>query len=418
MGKRHSITPFWSRLPRFFLYPLLPPALFVCTGYAILHAWLSQAGVVGWLFSVVVMLVLLKYAYEVLSHTADGYPQAPFSAKVMIGGYALPFKQAAVIITGYQVASLLGKNLGSKAVLLFAMLFWLVLPASVIVLAMTRSLLNALNPFLLIDLIRRLGWAYAGLYGLLYCLHIAWQNALGWVYSHPYSPMYSLLADAVSAYYLLVMFHLMGYVIYQYHEALDFEPEGRDQADVGDDSPPELDLYETFMARGDHVAAAAELQYFLKTRPHDLTRRLRLHRLIKMLDDSATLCALGRDLITDLLADKQIRQAVEVLVDCLRVNPEFKPAHEAHYLPLAEMLKAAGDATSAVRLIHGFHHRYPDSEHLPRLYLMAAGLLFEQLRQPVLAVKLLDFLQTHYPEHAIQPEVLAYQKLIRSLARP
>lgn len=418
MGKRPSITPFWSRLPQFFLYPLLPPALFVCAGYAILHTWLSQTGVIGWLFSIVVTLVLLKYAYEVLSHTTNGYLRAPFSASVLIDGYELPFKQAAIMIACYQMAGLIGRNLGFEAVVLFTILLWLILPASVIVLAITRRLLDALNPLLLIGLIRRLGWAYAGLYGLLYCLQIAWQNVLGWIYSHPYSLKYSLLADGANAYYLLAMFHLMGYVIYQYHEALGFEPEGQDEAEASDNSPPELELYETFMARGDHAAAAAELQYFLKTRPHDLTRRLRLHRLLKMLNDSATLCALGRDLITDLLANKQVRQAAEVLVDCLRINPNFKPAHEAHYLPLAEMLKASGDATNAVRLINGFHQRYPDSQHLPRLYLMAAGLLFEQLRQPALAVKLLDFLQTRYPEHAIQPEVRAYQNLIKRLGNP
>lgn len=418
MRKRYSITPFWHRLPGFFLYPLLPPALFVCAGYAILHSWLSQAGLIGWLFSLVVTLVLLKYAYEVLSHTANGYLRAPFSTSVLIGGYELPFKQAAILIACYQVAGQLGRKLGFEAVLLFTTLLWLVLPASVIVLAITRRLLDALNPVLLIGLIQRLGWAYAGLYGLLYCLQLAWQNVLGWVYSHPYSPTYSLLADGANAYYLLVMFHLMGYVIYQYHEALDFDPEGQDEVDVSDDSPPELNLYETFMARGDHVAAAAELQYFLKTRPQDLTRRLRLHRLLKMLNDSAALCTLGRDLITDLLAGKQARQAAEVLVDCLRVNPGFKPAHETHYLPLAEMLKAAGDAKSVVRLISGFHQRYPDSEHLPRLYLMAAGLLVEQLHQPVLAAKFLDFLQSRYPEHAIQPEVRAYQNLIKRLANP
>ena len=60
MDQRHSITPFWNRLPRFFLYPLLPPALFVCVGYAILHTWLSQGNMMGWMFSVVVTLVLLN----------------------------------------------------------------------------------------------------------------------------------------------------------------------------------------------------------------------------------------------------------------------------------------------------------------------------------------------------------------------
>ena len=414
MDQRHSITPFWNRLPRFFLYPLLPPALFVCVGYAILHTWLSQGDMMGWMFSVVVTLVLLKYAYEVLSHTANGYLQAPFSISTMLDGYELPFKQAAVLVICYQMAKLLGSSLGYGAVLLFAILLWLILPASVIVLAVTRRLLDALNPFLLIGLIRRLGWAYAGLYGLLYCLQIAWQNALGWVYSHSYSLEYSLLADAIDAYYLLVVFHLMGYVLYQYHEALDFEPEGRDETQAVDHSPPELNLYESFMARGDHAAAAAELQYFLKNHPHDLTRRLRLHRLTKMLDDTATLCGRGSELITDLLADRQVRQATEVFVDCLRVNPQFKPEHEMQYLPLAEMLKAAGDATSAVKLIQGFHQRYPDSAHLPHLYLMAAGLLFERLRQPTLAKSLLDFLQTRYPEHAIQSEVRTYQKLIKS----
>ena len=404
-----SITPFWQRLPQFFIYPLLPPGCFVVLGYVVLATLLSTTHIFFLaLFSIVVHIAILRYAYEALTATAQGELKPPSLATgVLTGGYELPIKQWLVFIFVYFLIYSMAGSVGPHVALLLGVVFWLVLPANVIILAMSGSFFQSLNPMLLIGLVKRLGWSYLGLYGLLICLYIAWQNVLFWLVGQNFTTGLLALVYAFNAYYLIAMFHLMGYVIYQYHEQIGYEVDDEESSDE-----PTLGLYEEFMAQEDYQAAAGELRYYLQDNPDDSQLRLRLHRLLKLIGEPKELCLHGRKLITLLLKNRQTQQASEVLLDCLQADESFKPGHADEYKPLAEFLRLAGKSQLAIILLNGFHREHPESPLIPEFYLLAMQILIEDLNRPHQAAKILAYLQRRFADHAIAPQLQAYQKIL------
>ena len=82
------ITPFWNRIPRFFLYGLHPNAL-------ILIGVLFSASYIfgGPLINLVYYIVIIKYASEGLQHTVEGHLTPPqLSVEVINENFELPFK--------------------------------------------------------------------------------------------------------------------------------------------------------------------------------------------------------------------------------------------------------------------------------------------------------------------------------------
>jgi hypothetical protein len=97
-------------------------------------------------------------------------------------------------------------------------------PAATMALAMDESLSNALNPSTWFALIGRIGLPYGLLWLLMLVFQISAANAAGWLDAWLPGWMAMVLAQAIFLWGLFGTFHLMGYLIYQYHERLGFEP--------------------------------------------------------------------------------------------------------------------------------------------------------------------------------------------------
>jgi len=178
---RASITPFWQRIPSFFLYPLLPPALWLLLGITVAVALLLPT--LDALLSVPLVLLLAVllfiYGYESLDATAHGNAVPPAINDVFRGaGWSLPLKQIGVLsVFGAFVASG-GALAGNVGTLTVSVLVQVLLPASVMVLGVERSFMAAVNPVHLSDRVRAIGWPYLGLLGLLFAQEIALFSAV------------------------------------------------------------------------------------------------------------------------------------------------------------------------------------------------------------------------------------------------
>ena len=89
------IAPFWSRLPKFFIYPFHPKPL-------LLILILSLAGVcLSWipLIHLVLWAVLVKYSYAVLRNTVHGNLRPPsLSHEVIWEDFGQAFKQIGLFV--------------------------------------------------------------------------------------------------------------------------------------------------------------------------------------------------------------------------------------------------------------------------------------------------------------------------------
>lgn len=406
--KAGNIAPFWERIPRFFIYPLHPVTLVLMLGVSAL-ASLIQPTLPGLIGGAVLLAVYLKYAYYLLDHTARGHTSPPgLTSEFFLGDYSILFKQILIFIVAGVAATIVAMAFGPIAMVVFLFLAGFAYPASVMVLATTESFFRAVHPGVLFEMIRSIGWSYLILYVFLAALNIGSERAL-YLVDETLSPQLQIaLVTFLSMYFTYIMYNMMGYVIYQYHEPLGLEP----TADTSEDREPDylsMDQVTHFIEEENFAAAAEELKGIIRANPDDLELRLRFHRLVKLTPDTRQLTVHGEGLITRLLDANRAREANEIYLDCLAADPEFRPERKEQYLTIGKMLRAYGKPKQALALISGFHKRFPNEPLVAEVYLLAVEILVDDLRQEDKAKPILKFLGTQFRNHPLFPQIQGYQ---------
>ena len=236
--------PFWTRLPAIIAYPFRGSALITMVMLTLMSI-LVIFPLIGRIVLLLMMAWAYKYAFEILRRTADGDMDPPEVILAVDNGVVWRFL-GAILVMGLVilVAALVTKSTTAEMITAIAMGF--LMPACAMTLAMTGSLSEALNPATLFSLIARVGWPYLAVVGMLIVIQAtAIQASSILAHALPFF-VAILIAVALSFWGLFAAFHLMGYLIFQSHEALGYEPAAFERAAARHEAP------------GDAVIAQAE----------------------------------------------------------------------------------------------------------------------------------------------------------------
>lgn len=445
------VPPFWNRLPSFFTTPLQsqPAALLVVL--TLLSALVGYRSFSALLVQLVLLLLFYKYAYALLSHRARGHDQAPALRQALSGdGLDLALKQFAVFVLLFIPLGIIGNLLGAVAGMVYYMLVMVCLPASIMALAVEHSIAAAINPSVLFGMISRIGMPYLALFFLLGTLSSGPNVVLDLLTDHLGSDFIALqdmqegeidpaeaeritgaymdtifaiiipVAVLLNGYFTLVMFALMGYVLFQYHHRLglqvdvDVETLAATDARLAQEHPLLGDV-EALIQEGRLEQAVTLLRARVLHNPGERALRDRFHRLLALTGDIKRLTGHGAEYIGLLLNSTDRAKAVQVWRDCKQVDPDFSLDSPDQVYPLAQTMFSVGDYRSVVALGNGFHKRYPGHADIPRLYLLVARALSEGLNQEHKALPILQLLAQHYAEHPIAAEVKQYLATVTAL---
>ena len=94
----------------------------------------------------------------------------------------------------------------------------------------------------------------------------------------------------------------------------------------------------------------------------------------------------------------------------------FAPEQPAQLLRLAEAARRRREYAPALALVKGFDKRFPRHPEIPAVYLFAASVLSENLRQDASARQILGVLLARYPEHPVAGEAQQLATVIDKLA--
>jgi len=420
LGIGNTITPFWERIPRFFAYPFNADCLVYLAMLAVasLAAFLPLAGII---ISLLISFALLKYGYAVLSHTASGNLSPPklWSAN-LAGENNLPLRQLVVFVLMGVVVGLAGELSPVAAlVALFFMLFSV--PASVMSMALLGSIVEALNPVALGRIMGRIGWPYLILFVFLLLLSGGSNVAAELLEQVLPDWLLTIAGVFITGYFTVIMFHMMGYVVYQYHEPLGYEnvrefdrtgdvPGSRAEVPVD----PFLNEVNILVSEGKLEEAKARLKARLRLAgtPDD---RERYHRLLKLSGDKAELVHHGATYLRTLVELGRNGQALDVFSDCLGADPEFQVSEGRLAYGLGSLAHDQGRHDLALRILNRFAQRYPRHRDIPRAYLVAAKILCEHKNQDAQAKKILADLLRTYPDHESLEDIKGYLRFLDRL---
>jgi tetratricopeptide (TPR) repeat protein len=388
--------------------------------------FLSSFGAIVWIG---VGLAFLRYAYSILERTAYGVlsPNPRYASYL---GRNRPWKQLLVIVLYVAVVGALGHWLGPVTALIAAYALLLFFAANVMVLAVTDSLLASLNPIALVNVILAIGWSYAVLYVFLLALSAASEGALYVLYVGVGPRLAIVPAIAFSQmYFTLIAFNMMGYVIYQYHQALgvplrEAPPKLattlHERVRDVQSRPQTLEPYLQELALDGRTQEAADLLYELMRKDPDNTElHERLHRLAHSSGNAKLLVRHGGLYIALLLKQGRAVRALEVLERCRSADAAFHMPEAEQQLGLARIARSKGRDELAVALLQDFDQAYPGSHVKPEAYLLAAEILAESFGAPEEARGLLDEILRKHAAEPVGARAKEYlEELGRKPARP
>jgi hypothetical protein len=425
LGVANIIDPFWKRLPQFFLYPLAFRPLFLMLGLSVTGALLTRPGILGWLAAVAVWGVTFTYAYAILQATAGGDLNTPhLDADSLLNHFGPVLEQVVIYIAIFIAAGAVFSHLGRAAGGLFVFLVFLFLPAMIILLVTTKSLIQAVNPVMFVRLAMRIGWGYLLMYFFCSILGAAPAILARHVILHLPGELRLWLFTLVKIYYTFIAYHLMGYVILQYHEDIGHPVHFEDfkAAETDDNTAPTAgDDPETRLLRrihqlikdGDHEGARDTVEKQIgEAGITDPVLSERYYQLLKMTGATDKLSIHGRNHVDLLVRGDQRSAAVDAYLECLASDPGFSPA-PASLFKLGGWLKETGKCRQAIGAFSKLTKVYPDDPLVPKAYFRAAQIFNDHLLNPVKAGKILNGVLRKFPDHDIIPFVERYMGEIR-----
>ncbi|MDA8126830.1 MAG: tetratricopeptide repeat protein [Deltaproteobacteria bacterium] len=431
IGAENLIEPFWTRLRSIFLYPFSLWPLILMAILALVDSLFVGRSLFGLLVSVAIWAVLIKYSYAILVRTAHGGMTPPrLAAETLSTDLQDVFKQYGLFVilgfVGYNVV----RYLGPLMLIPFGIFVFICMPAMIITLAATNSLLQAVNPVTTARLISRLGRGYFIMFFFLLLLGGA-PSALYYSFvSYLPAALAAFLIGLITSYYTMVSYHLMGYVLLQYHKEIGYTVDFEDfvlappkpaaqKAKAAKKEPEKADplvLEVNQLLRDSKLEEALEL---IREKPGaEILSSPALaevyYRILKAKKLTADLLAFGPDYLDALVKFNEKQKALAVFTELQALAPDFKAAADTAYT-LAGWMNDLGQTQRASDAYRQFIAAYPDDPAAPKAYFRAAQILHDRLFKMDEAKALLRELSERHPSHAIMADVNSY---MRSISAP
>lgn len=382
LGARNTVEPFWRRLQAAFRYPLN-------TGTATLIVVVAVAsGILSILPSPLMALglylastgAIMKYGFRAMEDTAQGRMVAPDIADAFQGGIGLLFQLLLMVIAMGAAVFAAGHFLGGTVAVLLALFLLVALPAMLISFGLSHDLIVSLNPVVALRLMTAIGLPY----GLLLCLILVMMGSvtvLHQMIGDDWLIVSYILQAMASNYYLIVIFHIMGYVIFQYQGQLGFQA----REDYGDGPATRSDddllaaRIDIALKRGDYERAYTLYRQAIRQYPHSQPFHTQYLDCAYQLEDKQALPRAADVYLGFALTHHGQRARLSAVYRQVKaLLPSYVPGDPDVRLALARDAADQGDVDSVIRLINGLHKQHPDYARLPDGYRLLADVLDQQ----------------------------------------
>jgi len=199
---------------RVLLVPFTPTSLLLVGVFSVLMTFFAFSGMYGLIGSLFLQIWVLKYCYVLIEHIADGAAEPPVMSIDMLSPFeSRPWLQLGIVCLGGWACYLIG----GKAGIVLGVALILLLPASIAVLGVGESVLQAINPLTLLRLVRGLGPFYLAILAsiLVYAAILALLERL---------QVWGLFIQAARLLCEISFFSLIGGCLYARRKQIGFEP--------------------------------------------------------------------------------------------------------------------------------------------------------------------------------------------------
>jgi tetratricopeptide (TPR) repeat protein len=416
LGAGNVVEPFWNAIHKFLAYPFKAGPL----AFIILLSLLSiliAPGMLGIAIGLFIVVACARYSYAIIDQASMGKTTPPSLAILLqLDPDNLFFKQIAVLLVAGLVIGLAGSS-GSVLLSLSVTLFvTLALPASILVLAVNKRLLAAVNPVLLTQLMLKLGAGYLVLYAYLHILSGGPYFILAYFSEHIPASIYAPVSAGILMYFTLASAYMMGYALLQYQKELGYRAELELEPGEIENEPAKKDVrnMHLLLIEGRYTEALELFKWQVNENPQDLQLKQRLHKMLVEMGKQEEAVRYGQTVIEKAIESNAPGRAAEVFLTTLKVAPDFQIQSPDALFKLAEYFHERGQPRNSLSLLAQIDKRFPEYGNLGRVYLRIARIYADDLQTPDKAKPLLArILNTPHYDAALKEDATKLAKAIQ-----
>jgi len=423
IGAANLIEPFWNRLPKFFVYPLTLQPLGLILVLSIVGFIFRGPGFISMAVKIAIWGIMLKYSYAALKATARGDLVPPkIDSKTISDDFHQVFKQLGIFIAIFFGFIFIQQFAGIFFAVLFLIVAILSVPAMIIIFVTTESLMHAINPAIFIQLALRIGWGYLLMYFFLVLLLFAPAALAQFAFKILPPELTLFLFSLGKNYYTIISYHLMGYVILQYHQNIGYKIDAedfRDSPDSGKDVKEEkgselLSKINFMFKEGRHDEALVLIQEEEKKNGiNDPDISESYFKLLAMKNQINEMLVHGKRHLEIMVQKNEKQKACEVYKQCIAKDPRFVPDAPVLF-KLGGWLNEFGKPREAIGTYNQLIKKFPDAPLVPKTLFRAAQIYNDRLMNPAKAETILNAIIKNYPDHEFIPSIQNYLVQMKS----
>ena len=418
IGVGNLIDPFWKRVPKIFAYGFYPQPLIFLSVIAAITAFFSGPGFFNFLVLTMFGLMILKYSFETLKSTASGDLKPPRISTQTVSADIRPvLKQVAIFVIIAVVEVTLANAFGPFVLQPVDFIIAFFVPSMIMILVSSGSLLHAINPVAFVTLVFRIGWGYPLMFVFLYFLRQAPLLLSSLVLRFVPPGLHLSLMMFFVGFYTIIIYHLMGYVILQYHEEIGYQVDQDDfrdpaaEAKAPRQSDPDAQVLNAvtplFQEGKLDEALALIMEMTAVTGIKGINLADRYYTLLKMKKKFPEMLKHAENYLGLLAAANNRSRALKVYIECSKLKPDFLPAGTVLF-KLAGWLNEMGKSRQAIATYSRLVKSYPEHQLVPKAFYRMAQVFQDRLMKPDHARKILASVKKKYPDHEIIPHVESY----------
>jgi tetratricopeptide (TPR) repeat protein len=338
----------------------------------------------------------------------------PVNAETISDDFGQVFKQFGIYIALFVAFGWVSAQVGLVVGIIFLLAALFFVPSMIMLLVTTGSLIHALNPVMFVGLTFRIGWAYLLMYFFLFLLGSAPAYLFQFLIKYLPAETHLMLYGFAESFYTIISYHLMGYVILQYHDRIGYKVDFEDFKDPNAEEykPKEVDPDEAVLREvvpliqeGQLDKAIATIQKMtLHQGIKGINLSERYYTLLKMQKRQPQLLEHAVGHLDKLTEKSQKAKSLAVFSECRKLDANFLPTADALF-KLAGWVNETGKTQATVSLYNLLVKSYPQHPLVPKSYFRIAQLFHDGLMKTDKARKILSALQMKYPQHEIMPHV-------------
>jgi tetratricopeptide (TPR) repeat protein len=301
-------------------------------------------------------------------------------------------------------------------------------PAMIIILTVNDSLLQAINPVYFLGMAVRIGPAYLLMFFFLALLYGAPAMLGNMVMDYLPQGMQIFIFAAAKNYYTLVSYHLMGYVMFQYHERLNYDVDreaflkntvktnlsapGVPVAGGGTDpDSPEAQLLKeakhlTQDGKLDEAITLIQTRVDLETLSDKALAEHYL-KLLQIRKNDVALLKVAPRFLSMFVTGNDKQKAVPLYNACVALDAGFT-ADALVLFKIGTWLNNEGKSKEAIAAFNKLIKNHPQDPLLPKTFFTAAQIFNEKLKNHTKAKQILAVILKRFPHDDLAPFVKAY----------